>query len=215
MSCDQVSHTRALRYSEFDRNFLDIAIISSKDATVRPVLLFVAGKNFSGDGRVSDVRAHQDEAMCFATRQGMVGVTISYRRAPAPPGPASWIHQNLDLFGGNAQGDHRDRLCRRRLPRRALSCASRISARRFRHCRPCWYQNLQIERGWRCRRTPIFRWGSEQTGRSLGAPRFAQRAAAADAGMVGDGSAASCPRAGPSASSCATRLPIVRGRGCS
>lgn len=52
----------------------------------------------------------QDAAMCFAARHGMVGVRMSYRLAPANPWPAgtrdvaaatSWLHQNVDLFGGN------------------------------------------------------------------------------------------------------------------
>jgi len=42
----------------------------------------------------------------------MVGVTMAYRRAPANPWPAgakdvaaatSWVHQNADLFGGDAK----------------------------------------------------------------------------------------------------------------
>jgi acetyl esterase/lipase len=111
-SCDQVSFTRDLRYGEFDRNVLDVASSASKDTTSRPVLLFVAGESFTGDGGPADANALQDEAMCFAAHHGMVGVRISYRLAPAAPWPAgakdvaaaaSWIHQNIDLFGGNAQ----------------------------------------------------------------------------------------------------------------
>ena len=48
--------------------------------------------------------------MCFAVRNGMVGVKINYRLAPANPWPSgakdvaaatSWVHQNIDLFGGD------------------------------------------------------------------------------------------------------------------
>ena len=48
--------------------------------------------------------------MCFAARNGMVGVMVNYRLAPANPWPTgaqdvaaatSWIYQNIDLFGGN------------------------------------------------------------------------------------------------------------------
>src|SRR5260370_5398485 len=50
--------------------------------------------------------------MCSAPRTGMVAVSMRYRRAPAAPWPAgardvasaaSWIHQNIDLFGGDPQ----------------------------------------------------------------------------------------------------------------
>jgi acetyl esterase/lipase len=48
--------------------------------------------------------------MCFAARNGMVGVRMTWRLAPANPWPAaardvaaaaSWVHENIDLFGGN------------------------------------------------------------------------------------------------------------------
>jgi acetyl esterase/lipase len=110
LSCDQVSFTRNLRYGEFDQNILDVATTPSKDPASRPVLLIVAGETFTSDG--GPAAALQDEAMCFAARHDMVGVRMSYRLAPAAPWPAgardvaaaaSWIHQNIDLFGGNAQ----------------------------------------------------------------------------------------------------------------
>jgi acetyl esterase/lipase len=109
-----VSFTRNLRYGEFDQNMLDVATVSAKDTASRPVLLIVAGETFTGDSGPADASAGalQDEAMCFAARHDMVGVRVSYRLAPASPWPAgardvaaatSWIHQNIDLFGGNAQ----------------------------------------------------------------------------------------------------------------
>jgi acetyl esterase/lipase len=75
------------------------------------VLLFVAGESFAGDNGAPDVAGPlQDQAMCFAARHGMVGVKVAYRPAPANPWPAgakdvsaaiSWVHQNIDLFGGS------------------------------------------------------------------------------------------------------------------
>lgn len=114
VSCDQVSFTRNLRYGEFDQNMLDVATVPSKDTASRAVLLVVAGETFSGDDGPADAStsALQDAALCFAARHDMVGVRMSYRLAPASPWPAgakdvaaaaSWIHQNIDLFGGNAQ----------------------------------------------------------------------------------------------------------------
>jgi acetyl esterase/lipase len=110
-SCAGVSFTRNLRYGENALNVLDVATGDSSAASRRPVLLFVAGESFSGDSGSSDAAASlQDAAMCFAVRNKMVGVRIAYRLAPAAPWPAgakdvaaatSWVHQNIDLFGGN------------------------------------------------------------------------------------------------------------------
>ena len=50
--------------------------------------------------------------MCFAARNGMVGVRMAYQLAPANPWPGgardvataiSWIRDNIDLFQGNPQ----------------------------------------------------------------------------------------------------------------
>jgi dienelactone hydrolase len=76
------------------------------------VLLFVAGESFADDGAAPANASAQDAAMCFAARNGMVGVKMAWRMAPAFPWPAgakdvaaaaSWVHENIDLFGGNAQ----------------------------------------------------------------------------------------------------------------
>ena len=106
--CVQVSFSRNLKYGESDSNVLDVATGDFKDMTPRPVLLFVAGESFAGDD--GSAGPLQDEAMCFAARHGMVGVKMAYRPAPENPWPAgakdvaaatSWVHQNIDLFGGS------------------------------------------------------------------------------------------------------------------
>jgi acetyl esterase/lipase len=128
-SCDQVTFSRNLKYGESDLNVLDVATGDIKGTAPRPVLLFVAGDRFAGSAPdpatttgqdntqdksqgKSQGEALQDKAMCFAARNGMVGVSITYRLAPAAGWPAgardvaaaaSWIHQNIDLFKGNAQ----------------------------------------------------------------------------------------------------------------
>jgi len=111
-SCARVSFSRNLRYGESDLNVLDVATGDVRETSPRPVLLFVAGENFAGDNGAPDVAGPlQDQAMCFAARNGMVGVRVAYRPAPANPWPAgakdvaaaiSWVHQNIDLFGGSA-----------------------------------------------------------------------------------------------------------------
>ena len=110
-SCAHVSFARGLQYGESELNVLDVANSDSPPATPRPVLLFVAGESFSGDTNAPDVAGPLlDEAMCFAARNGMVGVKVTYRRAPANSWPSgtrdvaaaiSWVHQNIDLFGGS------------------------------------------------------------------------------------------------------------------
>jgi acetyl esterase/lipase len=111
--CDQVSFSRGLRYGDSEQNVLDVATSEIKAATPQPILLFVAGDSFTGDSAAPET-AHefQDEAMCFAARNGMVGVRVNYRLAPAAPWPSgardvaaalSWVHQNVDLFNGDAR----------------------------------------------------------------------------------------------------------------
>jgi acetyl esterase/lipase len=110
-SCERVSFTRHLKYGDSDLNVLDVATADGGEKSPRPVLLFVAGESFAGDSGAADAAgALQDAVMCFAARNGLVGVKVSYRPAPASPWPAgardvaaatSWVHQNIDLFGGS------------------------------------------------------------------------------------------------------------------
>jgi acetyl esterase/lipase len=108
-SCAGVSFTRNLRYGESELNVLDVAAGEFRESSPQAVLVFVAGESFAGESATPDA-AVPDEAMCFAARHGMVGVRVSYRLAPANPWPTaardvaaatSWVHENIDLFGGN------------------------------------------------------------------------------------------------------------------
>jgi acetyl esterase/lipase len=109
--CAGVSFSRGIKYGENELNVLDVATADSKAASPLPVLLFVAGESFAGDNGVPDSAGPlQDQAMCFAAQNGMIGVRMTYRLAPASPWPAgardvaaaaSWLHQNIDLFGGS------------------------------------------------------------------------------------------------------------------
>ncbi len=111
--CEQVAFSRGLRYGESEQNVLDVATSARNASTPRPILLFVAGDTFTGDSAAPD-QAHelQDEAMCFAVRNGLIGVRVNYRFAPAAQWPSgaqdvgaalSWVHQNIDLFNGDAR----------------------------------------------------------------------------------------------------------------
>jgi acetyl esterase/lipase len=111
-SCEGVSFSRNLKYGESDLNVLDVATADAPEtSSPRPVLLFVVGESFSGETGTPDIAGPlQDTAMCFAARNKMVGVRVNYRLAPANPWPsgatdvaaaASWVHENIDLFGGS------------------------------------------------------------------------------------------------------------------
>jgi acetyl esterase/lipase len=110
-SCEGVLISRRLRYGESDLNVLDVATGESREGSTRPVLLFVAGESFAGENPSPDASdPMQDAAICFAARNKMVGVKVAYRLAPANPWPAaardvaaaaSWVRQNIDLYGGN------------------------------------------------------------------------------------------------------------------
>ena len=110
-ACAGVSLSRGLKYGESEQNLVDVASLGNKDSAPRPVLLFVAGESFTNEGTSGDWTM-RDQAMCLAAKNGMVGVAMSYRRAPKYHWPAgaedvaaaaSWIHQNIDLFGGDAR----------------------------------------------------------------------------------------------------------------
>ncbi|MBP0110762.1 MULTISPECIES: alpha/beta hydrolase [Bradyrhizobium] len=111
--CEQVTFSRGLRYGETEANALDVATSATKADTPRPVLLFVAGDTFTGDRAAPELsRQIQDQAMCFAARNDMIGVRVNYRLAPSATWPAgasdvaaalSWVHGNIDLFNGDAR----------------------------------------------------------------------------------------------------------------
>jgi triacylglycerol lipase len=79
-----------------------------QDGPARPVLLFVHGGAFvRGDKHGA---FYPDNIPLWAAKQGMVGVTINYRLAPASPWPAgaedlaaaiAWTRANIARFGGD------------------------------------------------------------------------------------------------------------------
>jgi acetyl esterase/lipase len=108
-TCKDVAFTRNVKYGDSDQNVLDVATTENATGESRPVLIFVAGEHFASDSATP--APVEDEAMCLAAHHGMVGVKVNYRLAPANPWPAgakdvaaaiSWVHQNADLFKGDA-----------------------------------------------------------------------------------------------------------------
>jgi triacylglycerol lipase len=102
------SITRDHRYGTDERHRLDIfSKVSRKQA---PVLVFVHGGGFvMGDKRVPDLPFY-DNIGDFAVLCGYVGVTMTYRLAPANPWPAGsedvaaavrWLRANIANQGGD------------------------------------------------------------------------------------------------------------------
>lgn len=111
-TCKDVAFTRNVKYGDSDQNVLDVATTENPTGESRPVLIFVAGQSFASDGDPPAANPIDDEALCLAAHHGMVGVHVKYRLAPANPWPMgakdvsaaiSWVHQNADLFKGDAQ----------------------------------------------------------------------------------------------------------------
>src|SRR3954467_6190414 len=106
--CEQVTFSRGLRHGESEANVLDVATATTKADTPRPVLLFVTGDTFTGDRAAPELsRQIQDQAMCFAARNDMIGVRVNYRLAPSATWPAgatdvaaalSWVHGHIGTF---------------------------------------------------------------------------------------------------------------------
>ena len=86
-ACAGVTLSRGLKYGDDEQNVLDVATSSEKPSMPRPVFLFVAGESFANDGTSADWTM-RDQAMCLSAHNGMVGVSMSYRRAPAHDWPA-------------------------------------------------------------------------------------------------------------------------------
>jgi len=105
------------QYGPDARHRLDVFTSASARSSVagsplRPVLVFVHGGGFvMGDKRVPDMPFY-DNVGHFAVGSGYVGVTMTYRLAPAHPWPAGsedvaaalrWLKANITAYGGDPQ----------------------------------------------------------------------------------------------------------------
>ena len=102
---------RDVRYGADDRNLLDV-FTPDKPQAGQPVLVFVHGGGFVRGARRTGDSPFYDNIMLWAVRQGMVGVNMTYRLAPAHPWPAAqqdiqsalkWVRENMAGSGGNPQ----------------------------------------------------------------------------------------------------------------
>jgi len=102
--------TRDQSYGSHERHRLDL--FTTKQRRDAPVLVFVHGGGFvMGDKRSPDLPFY-DNIGDFAVRSGCVGVTMTYRLAPAHPWPAgsedvaaavAWLRAHVAEYGGDAR----------------------------------------------------------------------------------------------------------------
>lgn len=104
--------TRDCTYGPDERHRLDVFTCAARRNAPAPVLVFVHGGGFvMGDKRTPDTPFY-DNVGDFAVRAGLVGVTMTYRLAPANPWPAGtedvaqalkWLRANVAEYGGDPE----------------------------------------------------------------------------------------------------------------
>jgi triacylglycerol lipase len=106
-----VTIQRDIAYGSDPLQKLDVYRAAGKLGSKRPILLFVHGGGFTRGDKHGEFQP--DNMTLWAAKQGMVGVNINYRLAPANTWPAgardlasaiAWTRANAARFGGDA--DH-------------------------------------------------------------------------------------------------------------
>ena len=106
---DDVTIAENLAYGSDPAQMLDVYTLNAAAAgEARPVLLYVHGGGFTGGSKTGAY--YPQSATAWAARNGMVGVNIDYRLAPANPWPAGrddlasaiqWVKDNIAQYGGD------------------------------------------------------------------------------------------------------------------
>jgi acetyl esterase/lipase len=101
--------TRDIRYGSHERNRLDV-FAAEGDGSARPVMLFVHGGGFVAGNKSNPGSPFYDNVGRWAARNGMLGVTMTYRLAPEYRWPSGsedvglavqWLRSNIALHGGD------------------------------------------------------------------------------------------------------------------
>jgi acetyl esterase/lipase len=103
--------TRDARYGTDPRHRLDVFTPATRPAQPLPVLVFIHGGGFvAGDKQGPDGSPFYANVGVWAARNGMIGVNMTYRLAPAHPYPAAqqdvaaalaWVSANIASQGGD------------------------------------------------------------------------------------------------------------------
>jgi triacylglycerol lipase len=102
--------TRDHRYGPDERNRLDI--FTKDGLSGAPVLVFVHGGGFVMGDKTTEGSPFYDNIGAFAVDENWVGVTMTYRLAPANRWPAGgedigravdWLRENVTQFGGDPE----------------------------------------------------------------------------------------------------------------
>jgi triacylglycerol lipase len=104
-----VTIARDVKYGTAPLNVLDIFAPDVRVAA-RPVLVFVHGGGYVRGDKCEPGTPFHDNIMLWAVRNGMIGVNINYRLAPAAPWPAGtedtgaavrWVVDHIASYGGD------------------------------------------------------------------------------------------------------------------
>jgi dienelactone hydrolase len=104
-----VKVARDLKYGPDERNALDVFAADGASGA-RPVFMFVHGGGFIRGSKRAPGSPFYDNIMLWATRNGMVGVNMTYRLAPQHPWPAGqedirdairWVGANIAAHAGD------------------------------------------------------------------------------------------------------------------
>lgn len=106
---DNLNVTRDVAYGPAERNVLDVVTPKEVEGN-RPVIIFVHGGGFGGGNKSAANSPFYDNIPFWIASQGLVGVNINYRYAPASQWPSgiedmnalvSWLKQNIAQYGGD------------------------------------------------------------------------------------------------------------------
>jgi triacylglycerol lipase len=106
---DNMNVARNVAYGPAERNILDVVTAKDMEAN-RPVVIFVHGGGFGGGNKSADNTPFYDNIPYWIASQGLVGVNINYRYAPATQWPGGiedlnllmdWVKANIAQYGGD------------------------------------------------------------------------------------------------------------------